>query len=122
VNTNTDVIFGSKYDFVLNMYDSNLILNLDISRSCNTNEDDSHVTDLNMNKDHDAANQCDTFEDDSLVAPSLCMIFSDNGVDTNEDTLSRSPLIDAGCRIAIYFQNNRLWTKTTDLFKAVLFG
>jgi hypothetical protein len=51
---------------VFNMYDTNLILNLDISRSGNTNEDDSHVNDLNMDKDRgvDAAIQCDTFEID----------------------------------------------------------
>jgi hypothetical protein len=107
------------------MYDSNLILNQDISSCGNTNEDSSLVNDLNMDKDHgvDAANQHDTFEDTfSTLAPSLCMIFSDDGVDTDEDTLSRSPLVDAGCHLAIYFQNvNRLWTKTTDLFKAVLF-
>jgi hypothetical protein len=56
-----------------------------------------------------------------MVAPPLCMIFSDDDVDTDGNILSRSPLVDAGSRLAIYFQNvNRLRTKTTDLFIAVL--
>jgi hypothetical protein len=87
---------------ICTLYDSNLILNLDISTSGNTNEDDS------QDRGVDAAIQ-------------LCTIFSDGGVDTDGNTLSRCPLIDAGSRLAIYFQIvNRLRTKTTDLFKAVL--
>jgi hypothetical protein len=88
---------------------------LDISSSGNTNEDDS------QDRGVDAAIQCNTFEIDSIVAPPLCTIFLDGGVDTDGNTLSRCPLIDAGSRLAIYFQIvNRLRTKTTDLFKAVL--
>jgi hypothetical protein len=67
---------------------------------------------LNMDKDRevDAAIPCYTFENDSIVAPPLCTIFSDDGVDTDDgNTLSRSPLIDV--HVAIYFQNvNRLRT------------
>jgi hypothetical protein len=87
------------------MYDSNLILNLDISSSGNTIEHDSHVIDLNIDKDRgvDAAIQCDTFENGSMVAPPLCTIFSGDDVDTDGNTLSRSPLVDAGSRLAIYF-------------------
>jgi hypothetical protein len=48
-------------------------------------------TPANIKGNGDAAIQCDTFENDSMVAPPLCMIFSDNGVDTDGNTLSRSP-------------------------------
>jgi hypothetical protein len=76
-----------------------------------TNEDDSHVNDLNMDKDREvgAAIQYNTIEYDSMVAPPLCTIFSDDDVDTVGNTLSCSLLVDAGSRLAIYFQNvNRL--------------
>jgi hypothetical protein len=74
---------------------------------------------LNMDKDRevDAAIPCYTFENDSMVAPPHD--FFDDGFDTDGNTLSRSPLIDV--HLAIYFQNvNRLRTKTTNLFKAML--
>jgi hypothetical protein len=95
------------------------ILNLDISSK--TNEDDSDVNDLNLDRDRgvDAAIQCDTFENDSVVAPPSCTIFSDDGVDVGGNTFSRFSLVGDGSRLAIYFQNvNQLRTKTTDLFKA----
>jgi hypothetical protein len=61
------------------------ILNLDISKSGKTNEDDSYVNDLNLDRDRgvDAAIQCDTFKNDSEVAPPSCTIFSDDGGDVD---------------------------------------
>jgi hypothetical protein len=99
------------------------ILNLYISKSGETNEDDSYLNDLNLDRDRgaDAAIQCDTFKNDSEVAPPSCTIFSDDGADVDGPRFSPFSLVGSGSRLAIYFQNvNRLQTKTTDLFKAVL--
>jgi hypothetical protein len=58
-----------------------------------------------MDKDHEvnAAIQCNTFENDSMMAPPLCTIFSDHGVDTDPNTFSHSPLIDAAQRKEVWW-------------------
>jgi hypothetical protein len=56
-----------------------------------------------------------------MLAPPSCTILSDDGVDVDGNTLSRFSFVGAGSHLEIYFQNvNRLRTKTTDLFQAVL--
>jgi hypothetical protein len=61
------------------------ILNSDISSSGKTNEDNSYVNDLNLDRDHgvNAVIQCDTFKNDSMVASPSCTIFSEDGVDVD---------------------------------------
>jgi hypothetical protein len=78
---------------------------------------------LNSTEDRgvDAVIQSDTFEDDSSMIPFSCTIFSDVMVEAAGNRLSRSLPHDFSSRLSIYFQNvNRLRTKTSDLFKAVL--
>jgi hypothetical protein len=69
----------------------------------------------------DTVIQSDTFEDDSSMIPISCTIFSNVVVEADGNRLSRSLPDDFIARLPIYFQNvNRLRTKTSDLFKAVL--
>jgi hypothetical protein len=61
------------------------------------------------------------YDDDSFKIPFSCTIFSDVVVEADGNRLSRSLPDDFSSRLSIYFQNvNRLRTKTSDLFKAVL--